>query len=62
LIEEAQVVLHKAHQPHPVADLLDADVLAGKDGAEVDLALADADAAAMGDGNGAIVEGVLQVA
>ena len=62
MIEEAQVVFHKADQPDFIANLLDADVLAGEDGAEIDLAAADADATALGDGNGAIVERVLKLA
>jgi hypothetical protein len=43
LIEEAQVVLHKADQPDSVADLFDADVSASEHGAEVDLSLPDAE-------------------
>jgi hypothetical protein len=38
VIEEAQIVLHNAHEPHLVADLFDADVLASEHGAQVDLA------------------------
>jgi hypothetical protein len=62
VIEEAQVVFHKADQPDFIANLLDADVLAGEDGAEIDLAAADADAATLGNGDGAIVERVLKLA
>jgi hypothetical protein len=40
VIEETQVVFHKAYQPDFVAHLFHADVLAGEDGAEVNLALA----------------------
>jgi hypothetical protein len=61
VIEEAQIVLHKAHQPHLVADLLDAHVLAGEDGAEIDFAAPDANAAAAGDGDGAVMEGVFEL-
>src|ERR1039458_1917180 len=60
LIEEAQVVFHKADQPDSVADLFDADVLASEHGAEVDLLLPDADPAAVGDRDGAIVEVILK--
>ena len=60
-IEEAQIVLHKADEPHLLGDLLDADVLAGEDGAEIDFATTDADAAAVADGDGSIVEGVFEV-
>ena len=41
-------------------DLFDADVLTGEDGAEIDLARAEADAAAARDGDGAVVERVLE--
>jgi hypothetical protein len=61
VIEEAQIVLHKAYEPHLVADFRDADVLAGEHGAEVDLAPADADSPAVGEGGGAVVEGVFEV-
>ncbi|MGH8317428.1 MAG: hypothetical protein ACREUL_05545 [Steroidobacteraceae bacterium] len=53
MIEEAQIVLQKAHQLNLLLDLADADLLPGEDGAEADLALADADAPAMGHGDGA---------
>lgn len=56
-----QVVLHKAHQPDLVCDLADADVLSGKNGAQIDLAGADADASASGHGDGEVVEGVLEL-
>jgi hypothetical protein len=59
VIEEAQVVFHEANEPYFIAHLLDADVLTGEHGAEIDLAPADADAAALGDGDGAVVERVL---
>ena len=47
MIEEAQVVFHKTDEPDFIADLFDADVLAGEDGTEVDLSAADADGAAL---------------
>jgi len=50
VIEEAQIVLHKADEPHLLADLLDADVLSGEHGAEVDLAFSDADTPTVGRG------------
>ena len=62
MIEEAQVVIHKGNEPDFIAYLLDADVLTGEHGAEIDLAPADADAAALGDGDGAVVEGILKLA
>ena len=61
MIEEAQVIFHKADEPDFIADLLNADVLAGEDGAEVDLPFAEADTAALGDGDGAVVERVVKL-
>ena len=46
LVEEPQVVAHKAHQPDLVGNFLDADVLAGEYDAQVDLAVPHADAPA----------------
>jgi hypothetical protein len=40
VIKEAQVVVHEGHQPDLLADLLDADVLAGEHRAEIDPSLA----------------------
>ena len=60
MVEEPQVVVHQAHQPDFIADLLDADVPAGEDRAQVDLAPAEADAAALSDGEGAVVERVVE--
>ena len=45
MIEEPQVVIHKAHEPDSIADFLDTDILASEDGAEADLAAAEANAA-----------------
>ena len=60
MIEEARVVVHQGHEPGAVADLLDADLLAGEDGAEIDLAPPEADAAAAGDDVGVVVERVVE--
>ena len=46
MIEVAEIVLHKADEPYVVGDLQDADILAGEDGAEVDLLPVAADASA----------------
>ena len=48
MIEVAEIVIHEADEPNLLADLLDADALAGEDGAEIDL-LAIEGAAAPGD-------------
>jgi hypothetical protein len=45
VIEEAQVVVHEADEPDLVGHLLDADVLAGEHGAEMDLLPPEADPA-----------------
>jgi hypothetical protein len=62
VIEEAQVVLHKAHQPDLLGDLLDADGLAAEGSTEIDLAPTDTDSSAVGDDDGAIVQRVLELA
>jgi hypothetical protein len=62
VVEEPQIVFHKAHQPDFVADLFDPDVLPGEYGAEVNFAPSYADTAAVGDRDGAVVEGILQLA
>ena len=58
MIEEPQIVLHETDEPDLLGDFFDADVLAGEDLTQVDLATADTDAAAGGDGDRAIVEGI----
>src|SRR5438046_3594814 len=62
VIEEAQVVLHKTNEPDFIADLVDSHVLAGENGAEVDLPFAEADTATAGDRDGAVVKRVLEFA
>ena len=61
MIEEPQILVHKAHEPDFLADLLEADVLSGKYSAQVDLSTTDADPAVTGDGDGSVVEGVFEV-
>ena len=60
MIEEPQIVIHKADEPDSIADLLDAHVLASEDGAEIDLSASETDTAALGDGNGLVVERIVQ--
>ncbi len=53
--------MHEADQPDVISDFADADVLTSEHATEIDLALAEAEAAALGDGHGEIVEGVFQL-
>ena len=53
--------MHEADQPDLVGDLFDADGLSGEHGAEVDLAIFEADATAAGDDVAVVVERVLEV-
>jgi hypothetical protein len=53
--------MHKADEPDFVGNLFDADILTGKNLAQVDLTPSDANPSAGGDGDGAIVKRVLQV-
>lgn len=62
MIEESQVVVHEGDEPNSIAHLLDADVLAGEHLTQVDFALAEADTAAMGDGDRAVMKRVLKLA
>ena len=52
--------MHEGYEPDSIADFLDPDVLTGEGLAEVDLALAEANAPAVSDGHGSIVEGILE--
>jgi len=58
VVEVSQIVSHKADEPDVVVGLLDADGLAGEDGAEIDLSAFVADAPAGRDGDGLVVEGI----
>src|ERR1700738_215038 len=60
-IDVSEILAHKAEDPNSVVDLLDADALAGKHGGDVDLLSMHADAAAGGDENVAVVEGICNV-
>ena len=62
VIEEPQVVVHKGYQPDFLLDFFDADILSGKHLAQVYLAPSNADPPALSDRDGAIVEGILNVA
>ena len=61
IIELTQVVLHKADKPSLLADLLDAHLLACEGLTDIDFLGSQADAPAARDGDGAIMEGILQL-
>ena len=56
-----QIIIHKADQPDIVVNSFDADRLAGKDGAEVNLFVPQTDPAAIGHDNDLVVERVVDV-
>ena len=60
MVEVAEIIVHEADEPNVLADLLDADALAGEDGAEIDLLPIEADAPARGHGGGPVVEWVIE--
>jgi hypothetical protein len=62
VVEEAQVVVHEGDEPDSIAHLLDSHVLTGEGLAQVDLALAEADAPAVGDRDRAVVERIVELA
>jgi hypothetical protein len=53
--------VHEADQPDVIGDFADADVLTSEHATEIDLAPAKAQAAALGHGDGHIVERVMQL-
>ena len=55
VVEESQIVVHESDEPDALVDLLDAHVLAGEHGAEIDLAPAKANAPAVGDRHRTVV-------
>ena len=62
MIEEPQVVIHKAQESDSFADFLHSDFLPGEGSAEIDLSSPEADPATLGDGDGSVVERVVQLA
>ncbi len=62
MIEEPQVVMHEGDEPDALADLFDADGLAGQGFAEADLFSIDTELSAARNRDGFIVEGILRLA
>jgi hypothetical protein len=56
LVEEAWIIFHEADKPDAVGGLPDTPMLAAKDGAQIDLASANADSVAPGDLYRAVVK------
>jgi hypothetical protein len=50
--------VHEGHEPAPLTDLRDADVLAGEGMTEIYFTAFEADPATSGDGDGVVVKGV----
>jgi hypothetical protein len=61
VIEVSQIIILKTDEPKPGFNLLDADALAGKDLAQVDLASVEADACAGGDDDAFVVQRIIQL-
>lgn len=60
--EESPIVRHEADEPDALVDLLDADVLTSEDRTQIDLAPAKTDLATVGNGDGAVVQRVSDLA
>ena len=60
-VDIAEIVVHEADEPYAVVGLLDADILAGEDRAEIDLSPFESDAAAGGDGDCLVMEGIFEL-
>ena len=61
VVEISQIVVHEGDEPNVLVGLFDSDRLAGEDGTEVDLPALEADAAAGGDGDGLVVERIIEL-
>src|SRR5256886_16223690 len=61
VVEVAEIVVHEGDQPDFLAHLLDAHLLPGEYGAEVDLLPIEADAPACGHGDRFVVEWVFEL-
>lgn len=60
-IDEAEIVAHEADEPNTVVDLLDAEPLTGRYNRDIDALALNADWAAMGDQDLAIMAGIGQI-
>ena len=61
MVEESQVIVHEADEPDFVGHLLDPDLLAGEDGAEMDLLTSEADPATLRDGERLVMEWLVEL-
>src|SRR5262245_49914036 len=59
-VEVSEIVMHEADEPNAVVDFLDAELLAGQHGRDVDLLAMEAEAAAGGDDTVAVVERICE--
>ena len=60
VVEEAEIVVHEADEPNTFVDLCEADLLTCQHAGDVDLLAVHADAAAGGDGDGSVVERIVE--
>ena len=60
-IDIAQIIVDEGDEPNSLVDFLDTEALSGQDGGNVDFLSVDADTAAGGDEDVAVVEGVFEV-
>jgi hypothetical protein len=60
-VDVSEIIVDEGDEPNGVVDFRDANGLPGKDGWEIDLLAVRADAAAGGDENLSIVEGIAEL-
>ena len=60
-VDICKIIVDEGDEPNGVVDFRDADGLPGEDGWEIDLLAVQADAAAGGDENLSIVEGIAEL-
>jgi hypothetical protein len=60
-VDIAQIIVDEADEPNSLVDFFDAEALSGQDGGDVDFLSVDADTAAGGDEDVAVVERIIEV-
>ena len=60
-VDIAQIIVDEADEPNSLVDFLDAEPLSGQDGGDVDFLSIDADTAAGGDEDVAVMEGIFEI-
>jgi hypothetical protein len=60
-VDISEIIVDEGYEPNSLVNLLDAELLSGEDGGDIDFLSVDADTAAGCDEDVAVVEGILEV-